>query len=59
MESLVVDQTAGCSDTDALLSDQDQGTHIKDNLCLNVYIGHNALVSPAVWFIFILYTLFY
>ena len=24
MESLDVDQTAGCSDTDALLSDQDQ-----------------------------------
>ena len=47
MESLDVGQTAGCSDTDALLSDQDQGTHIKNNLCLNVYIGHNALVSPA------------
>ena len=27
VESLDVDQTAGCSDTDALLSDQDQGTY--------------------------------
>ena len=45
VESLDVDQTAGCSDTDALLSDQDQGMYQNSLLKSNDRINIKSLKS--------------
>ena len=45
VESFDVNQTAGCSDTDALLSDQDQGTYQNSLLKSKDKINVKSLVS--------------